>query len=146
MPSFFIMLCFPIWSPIPRGGGLDGLGPWALQVELVLLGALYLFIENGEAWLGLDIETLENIRYFCFYRSMVFGFFHPHVFRTSDAPKNDTPVGQVIQEGLQQLKNSIKQARKYANIYRFLARMIYNDAIILIYALAEYKPQEPCTG
>ena len=50
-------------------------------------------------------------------------------------PKNNIPVGQAITEGILQLKNSIKEARNYANIYRFLlARMIYNDAVILIYA------------
>ena len=55
--------------------------------------------------------------------------------RTPDIPKNNIPVGQAITEGILQLKNSIKEARNYANIYRFLlARMIYNDAVILIYA------------
>ncbi|MBK98744.1 MAG: MFS transporter [Balneola sp.] len=101
-----------------------------------LLGALYLFIESEGAWLGLDTETLEHIRAtFIFTALWYLVFSIPMFLRTPDIPKNDTPVGQVIREGLQQLKNSIKQARKYANIYRFLlARMIYNDAIILIYA------------
>ena len=101
-----------------------------------LLGALYLFIENGEAWLGLDIETLENIRAtFVFTAVWYLVFSIPMFVRTPDIPKKDTHISQDIYEGIQQLKNTLKEARKYANIYRFLlARMIYNDAIILIYA------------
>lgn len=101
-----------------------------------LLGALYLFIENGEAWLGLDTETLENIRAtFVFTAVWYLVFSIPMFIRTPDIPKRDTPISQDIYEGIQQLKNTLKEVRKYANIYRFLlARMIYNDAIILIYA------------
>ena len=56
-----------------------------------LLGALYLFIENGEAWLGLDIETLENIRAtFVFTAVWYLVFSIPMFLRTPDIPKKDT--------------------------------------------------------
>lgn len=112
---------------------------WAMGFAggiVCLLGALYLFIENGGAWLGLDTETLEHIRAtFIFTALWYLVFSIPMFLRTPDIPKNNIPVGQAITEGIVQLKNSIKEARNYANIYRFLlARMIYNDAVILIYA------------
>lgn len=112
---------------------------WAMGFAggiVCLLGALYLFIENGGAWLGLDTETLEHIRAtFIFTALWYLVFSIPMFLRTPDVPKNNIPVGQAIAEGILQLKNSIKEARNYANIYRFLlARMIYNDAVILIYA------------
>ena len=112
---------------------------WAMGFAggiVCLLGALYLFIENGGAWLGLDTETLEHIRAtFIFTALWYLVFSIPMFLRTPDIPKNNIPVGQAIAEGILQLKNSIKEARNYANIYRFLlARMIYNDAVILIYA------------
>ena len=112
---------------------------WAMGFAggiVCLLGALYLFIENGGAWLGLDRETLEHIRAtFIFTALWYLVFSIPMFLRTPDIPKNNIPVGQAITEGFLQLKNSIKEARNYANIYRFLlARMIYNDAVILIYA------------
>ena len=112
---------------------------WAMGFAggiVCLLGALYLFIENGGAWLGLDTETLEHIRAtFIFTALWYLVFSIPMFLRTPDIPKNNIPVGQAITEGILQLKNSIKEARNYANIYRFLlARMIYNDAVILIYA------------
>jgi len=112
---------------------------WAMGFAggiVCLLGALYLFIENGGAWLGLDTETLEHIRAtFIFTALWYLVFSIPMFLRTPDIPENNIPVGQAITEGILQLKNSIKEARNYANIYRFLlARMIYNDAVILIYA------------
>ena len=112
---------------------------WAMGFAggiVCLLGALYLFIENGGAWLGLDRETLEHIRAtFIFTALWYLVFSIPMFLRTPDLPKNNIPVRQAITEGILQLKNSIKEARNYANIYRFLlARMIYNDAVILIYA------------
>ena len=112
---------------------------WAMGFAggiVCLLGALYLFIESGGAWLGLNIETLEHIRAtFVFTAVWYLVFSIPMFLRTPDVPNNNLPVGQAIREGILQLKNSIKEARNYANIYRFLlARMIYNDAVILIYA------------
>ena len=112
---------------------------WAMGFAggiVCLLGALNLFIENGAAWLGLDTETLEHIRAtFIFTALWYFVFSIPMFLHTPDIPKNNITVGQAITEGILQLKNSIKEARNYANIYRFLlARMIYNDAVILIYA------------
>lgn len=112
---------------------------WAMGFAggiVCLLGALYLFIENGGAWLGLDTKTLEHIRAtFIFTALWYLVFSIPMFLRTPDISKNNIPVGQAITEGILQLKNSIKEARNYANIYRFLlARMIYNDAVILIYA------------
>lgn len=112
---------------------------WAMGFAggiVCLLGALYLFIENGGAWLGLDRETLEHIRAtFIFTALWYLVFSIPMFLRTPDTPKNNISMGQAITEGILQLKNSIKEARNYANIYRFLlARMIYNDAVILIYA------------
>tara|TARA_A100001011_G_scaffold385429_1_gene459428 strand:- start:15 stop:1271 length:1257 start_codon:yes stop_codon:yes gene_type:complete len=112
---------------------------WAMGFAggiVCLLGALYLFIENGGAWLGLDTETLEHIRAtFIFTALWYLVFSIPMFLRTPDTPKNNISMGQAITEGILQLKNSIKEARNYANIYRFLlARMIYNDAVILIYA------------
>ncbi len=112
---------------------------WAMGFAggiVCLLGALYLFIESEGAWLGLDTETLEHIRAtFIFTALWYLVFSIPMFLRTPDVPNNNIPVGQAISEGILQLKNSIKEARNYANIYRFLlARMIYNDAVILIYA------------
>lgn len=112
---------------------------WAMGFAggiVCLLGALYLFIESGGAWLGLNTETLEHIRAtFVFTAVWYLVFSIPMFLRTPDVPNNHLPVGQAIREGILQLKNSIKEARNYANIYRFLlARMIYNDAVILIYA------------
>lgn len=112
---------------------------WAMGFAggiVCLLGALYLFIESGGAWLGLNTETLEHIRAtFVFTAVWYLVFSIPMFLRTPDVPNNNLPVGQAIREGILQLKNSIKEARNYANIYRFLlARMIYNDAVILIYA------------
>lgn len=112
---------------------------WAMGFAggiVCLLGALYLFIESGGAWLGLDTETLEHIRATFIFTALWYLIFSiPMFLRTPDIPKNNIPVGQAISEGILQLKNSIKEARNYANIYRFLlARMIYNDAVILIYA------------
>ena len=112
---------------------------WAMGFAggiVCLLGALYLFIESGGAWLGLNTETLEHIRAtFVFTAVWYLVFSIPMFLRTPDVPNNNLPVGRAIREGILQLKNSIKEARNYANIYRFLlARMIYNDAVILIYA------------
>lgn len=112
---------------------------WAMGFAggiVCLLGALYLFIESGGSWLGLNTETLEHIRAtFVFTAVWYLVFSIPMFLRTPDVPNNNLPVGQAIREGILQLKNSIKEARNYANIYRFLlARMIYNDAVILIYA------------
>ncbi len=101
-----------------------------------LLGALYLFIETGGAWLGLDTESLEHIRATFVFTALWYLIFSiPMFLRTPDVPSSGESLSTVVKQGFEQLKNSIKEARNYANIYRFLlARMIYNDAVILIYA------------
>ena len=88
---------------------------WAMGFAggiVCLLGALYLFIESGGAWLGLNTETLEHIRA-TFVFTAVWYLVFLFCFFVLNVPNNHLPVGQAIREGILQLKNSIK-ARNYA--------------------------------
>ena len=45
------------------------------------------------------------------------------------------PPGQILSAGYQQLKQSFKEVRKYREVVKFLlARLVYNDGLITVYA------------
>ena len=133
----FYSAMLPDLVPEHKMGRWSGWG-WGLGYAgglACLLVALYLFIEPGGKWLGLDASSSEEIRATFVLTAIWYALFSiPMFLNTPDTPSKSKKIGEAVKAGYQQLLETIKEVKQYKNIVRFLiARMIYNDAVVLIY-------------
>lgn len=133
----FYSAMLPDLVPKEKMGRWSGWG-WGLGYAgglACLLVALYAFVETKGAWLGLDASQSEEVRATFVLTAIWYAVFSlPLFFNTPDTPSKSKKLSEAVSLGYSQLISSLKEVRKYKNIVRFLiARMIYNDAVILIY-------------
>jgi UMF1 family MFS transporter len=85
---------------------------------------------------GLDRAAAEHVRAaFPLVALWLAVFALPLVVLTPDARGPRRPLGRAVREGLAQLAQSIRRARRYAHIVRFLvAHMLYADALTTLFA------------
>ena len=100
-----------------------------------LVVALFGFIEGDTSWLGLDREELEHVRAtFVLVAVWHLLFSLPAFFLIPDRPSRGLPLATAVTAGLRQLRDSIREVRKYRTIVRFLiARMLYTDGLATIF-------------
>lgn len=130
---------------LPRLADRDYLGRWsgwgwALGYAgglACLLAVLFLFVGEG-APLPLDRAGAEQVRITGPFVAGWFAVFAlPLFFRVPDRPPaaaNTASPLAIARAGIRQLRVSLKRARRYAGIWRFLvARLFYNDGLTTLF-------------
>jgi UMF1 family MFS transporter len=94
------------------------------------------FVDAERPWFGLDKQAAEHVRVtgpLVGLWVMVFAL--PMFLLTPDAPATGMPMATAVRRGLTTLANTIRQARRHADIIRFLiARMIYTEGLNTLFA------------
>jgi UMF1 family MFS transporter len=100
-----------------------------------LLLALFGFVQE-QAWFALPRGDAEHVRATFVLVALWYGVFALPLFLfTPDETTRPKPLARAAREGLLQLRDSIRQARAYAPILRFLlARMLFIDGLATIFA------------
>jgi len=103
-----------------------------------LLLALFGFVQTEGPILGIDVdrEQAEHVRAtFALVAVWYLVFALPIFMYTPDQPSRGLRVGEAVRSGLRQLGASVKNARRYRDILKFLvARMIYTDGLATVFA------------
>ena len=120
-------------------GKVSGFG-WGLGYVgglLALLLALVGFVNPDVAWFGFTHEAGANIRATNLLVAVWFGLFSiPPLLMLKDPPHPDRqPLTETIKGTVRQLQTTLGSLRNYRQVTRLLlARMIYNDGLITIFA------------
>ncbi|WP_045217129.1 MFS transporter [Desulfonatronovibrio magnus] len=127
---------------LPRLANSERMGRWSgwgwsmgyLGGLMALVAALTV-ITHGEQWFGLDEQTAEPVRATFFLAAAWFALFSlPMFLFTPDQPGTGKAVGRAVRDGIRQLGQSIRQAREYSYIVRFLiARLLYIDGLATVF-------------
>lgn len=130
---------------LPRLADRDHLGRWSgwgwalgyVGGLVCLLAVLFLFVSEG-APLPLDRAGGEQVRITGPFVAAWFAVFAlPLFFWVPDRPPaaaHATSLRGVAHAGFRQLRASLKRARRYAGIWRFLvARLFYNDGLTTLF-------------
>ncbi len=129
----------PEISPANRIGRISGYG-WAMGYVgglLAMFVAMAALINPETPWFGISKEGDQHIRA---TNLLVAGWFLlfslPMFLWVREKRVTPTaPPGQILSAGYQQLKQSFKEVRKYREVVKFLlARLVYNDGLITVYA------------
>ena len=124
-------------------GKISGYG-WALGYAggLTAIGiALVGFILPESPWFGIaagEEGLFQNVRATTVLVALWFAVFAIPMFLWVPEPEHpDTPpLGELLRGTVGQLRDTIKQIRRYGQIVRLLvARMFYNDGLVTIFAL-----------
>lgn len=110
-----------------------GLGYAGGLVLLVI--ALFGFVGQG-AWFGLPRAGALNVRAVMPLTALWYLVFCLPLFRwTPDHAGERLPLGRAVTQGVAQLRDSLREARRYRNVGLFLlARMFYNDGLTTMFA------------
>lgn len=104
---------------------------------LCMVVAMVGFVSPEVPWFGLSKELGENIRatnllvafWFCVFSLPMF------IFVKSTSSPRKLPVSRMLGSSLKELKKTFLEISKYRQIFYFLiARLIYNDGLITIFA------------
>ncbi|MFP4084334.1 MAG: MFS transporter [Desulfonatronovibrio sp.] len=127
---------------LPRLANSERMGRWSgwgwsmgyLGGLLALVAALAV-ITYGEQWFGLDEQEAEPVRATFFLAAAWFALFSLPLFLfTPDEPGTGKAPGRAVKDGIRQLRQSIRQAREYSHIVRFLiARLLYIDGLATVF-------------
>ncbi|MDT8449445.1 MAG: MFS transporter, partial [Wenzhouxiangellaceae bacterium] len=113
-----------------------GLG-YAGGVACLVL-ALFGFVQTEGPILGIAVDRgqAEHVRAtFVLVAVWYLVFALPLFLFTSDRPSNELGLDEAVRSGLRQLGRSVKNARRYGDILKFLiARMIYTDGLATVFA------------
>ncbi len=138
MGGVFCNAFLPDIAPKEKIGRVSGYG-WSLGyvgglISLIL--ALMFFIFPEVPLFGLDKTTHEHIRVTNVMVALWFAVFSmPTFLFVKQDSKSNIGIRQVLSESYEQLKGTFVQIRKYKQITRFLlARLIYNDGLITVFA------------
>ena len=108
--------------------------------------ALFVFIQAEQPPFGLDPSTGENVRATTVLVGVWFAVLSVPMFLWVKEPERPTPppLGQVVGDAVKQIQATFHEIRnRYADIFRLLiARMIYNDGLVTIFALGPIFVQE----
>lgn len=121
-------------------GRISGYG-WALGYLgglLAMAVALFVFIQPEVAPLGLDKADGEHVRITTVLVAVWFAVLSLPMFLWVDEPvRREAPprLGIVVRGALRQLGETFGEIRRYRQVFRLLlARMIYNDGLVTIFA------------
>ena len=124
-------------------GRVSGYG-WALGYlgGLVAMGiALVGFVQPETPWFGLgsgEAALFQNVRATTVVVAVWFAVFALPMFMWVPEPEHPDPPppGELLRGTLAQLANTFRDIKRYGQIVRLLiARMIYNDGLVTIFAL-----------
>lgn len=137
--SVFYNAMLPDLVPKSRLGRVSGWG-WALGYAgglACLAVSLVVFVQPEVAPFGLDKAEAEHIRILGPLVAIWFAVFTiPLFLYTPDRPSTGVPLGRATREGFRALAETVRQARRYRNILRYLiARVFYIDALNTLFAL-----------
>jgi UMF1 family MFS transporter len=130
----------PDIAPADRIGRISGYG-WALGYAgglMAMFIALFGFIQPEVPWFGFSKELGENIRatnllVACWYTLFSIPLF---LFIKEDRSKINSVEKKKIRATFLELKETFLELRRYRQVVKFLiARLVYNDALITIFAL-----------
>jgi len=101
-----------------------------------LVVALFVFVDVSNPPFGLDKASAEHVRATFLLVAVWYALFSVPMFLfTSDRPRTDLKLKAAARSGWSQLKESIRNVRKFKYIVRFLvARMIFIDALATVFA------------
>lgn len=101
-----------------------------------LVIALFVFVDVENPPLGLDKAAAEHVRATFVLVAVWYAVFSLPLFTfTSDRPQTGIKLKKAARSGWKQLKESIRNVRKFKYIVRFLiARMLFIDALATIFA------------
>ena len=116
-----------------RLGRVSGWG-WGLGYVgglACLLLSYFVFVRPDPAPFGLDRATAEHVRIVMPLAALWFALFALPLFLwMPDRPTTGRPLGAIVRGGIGELIATLRQARRYGNIVRFLlAKMIYIDGL-----------------
>lgn len=119
-------------------GRVSGLG-WGLGYLgglLALVVALVTLVEPAVPWFGFVKEAGDNIRATNLLVAVWLAVFSVPLFLwVPDAKRPRVGARVAVDQALIQLRHTFSEVRKYRQIVRFLvARLIYNDALVTIFA------------
>ena len=128
----------PEIAPLGRIGRISGYG-WGLGYiggVAALVLALVGFVQPDTPWFGVAKEMGENIRATNLLVAIWFLLFSlPLFIWVKEDKAHISPIGSVMGDAFLQLCRTLTQVRRYQQIVRFLlARMIYNDGLVTIFA------------
>ena len=94
------------------------------------------FINPDPALFGLERSASEHVRATSVLAALWFALFAlPMFVLTPDIPKTGVPMGRAIRLGLQQLLQTLRHARDYPDLVKFLiGSAIYRDGLALLFA------------
>ena len=97
---------------------------------------LVLFVQTDTPLFGLDKETAEHLRIVGpFVAGWMALFSLPLFLLTRDMPSRGLPAAQAVREGIGELVQTFKHARRHAGVFKYLlARMIYTDGLNTLFA------------
>ncbi|MDR9500340.1 MAG: MFS transporter [Desulfurivibrionaceae bacterium] len=136
--SIFYNAMLPDLSPEDHLGRWSGWG-WGLGYAgglLCLVAALVLFMDGENTWIDLNRETSADVRAtFLLVAGWYLFFSLPLFLITPDRKQIAMSRRTALKKGLRQLYQTIREVRRYGNIFRFLiARMIFVDGLATVFA------------
>jgi len=125
-------------APPERIGRVSGFS-WGLGYIgglLALVLALVLFVQPETPWFGFSKEAGENIRATNLLVAVWFVVFSLPLFLWVPEDRSGvSPAGRVLADTSAQLKLTFQNIRRFRQVVRFLiARLIYNDGLVTIFA------------
>ncbi|MEE9466056.1 MAG: MFS transporter [Candidatus Neomarinimicrobiota bacterium] len=139
MGAVFYNAFLPDVAPQDRIGRTSGYG-WSLGYVggLAAMAIAMIALVNPETpWFGISREAGQNIRatnllvagWFAVFSIPIFIWVH------EDKSRKSPPGAQLISEAWQQIRGTMRDIRRYRELGLFLlARMIYNDGLVTIFA------------
>lgn len=127
----------PALAPAHRIGRWSGWG-WGLGYVgglACLALALFGFVRD-DAWLPLPRDEAEHVRATFLLAAAWLGVFAlPLLMVPMDRAEKRKPLGRAVRDGLGQLRDTLREVRRYAVIVRFLAaRMLFVDGLATLFA------------
>lgn len=97
--------------------------------------ALVAFVNEPNAWFSFDTESALHIRSAFLLAALWFALFSLPLFLfTPDTPASGKSATRILRDGLHQLRESLRNIRRYRNIVRFLiARLFYTDGLVTLF-------------
>lgn len=136
--GIFYNAMLPQLAPSDRLGRWSGWG-WGLGYAgglVCLVLAMAGFVNSSNAWFAIERGEFQHVRAtFVLVGVWFVAFSLPLFLFTPDSPRTGKPFGQAAREAWRQLKESIRQVRRFRVIVQFLiARMIYADGLATVFA------------
>jgi MFS transporter, UMF1 family len=99
--------------------------------------SLVVFVQPEPPPFGLDRAAAEHVRIVMPFAALWFALFALPLFLWApDRPASKRPLGAIVRGGLAELARTLRQARRYRTIVRFLlAKMIYMDGLNTLFVV-----------